>query len=342
MDRFAQSGLAGRGRIRYNRSKEAQALTAGDEWLRERNAQYDQAAKKVLSQRKMLAWILSRVVTEFAGVPVRDIADKYIVGEPEVGTTPVNRDKTNAPRDVRQDRNEDGTTTEGTIYFDIRFHAKAPRTGGLITLIINVEAQKRKPSEYDILKRAVYYASRLISAQKETEFRGSDYNGIRKVYTIWLCMRAPEHEGSSITSYTLHEKQLFGHHTEPREHYDLINITLLYLGNRRTGDKLIELLRLVFRSKAGVAIKKERLAKQYELNLADDMAEEMNTMCNLSEGFFEDGIQQGIKQGEEQTKRSMVLSMLREKVSLDVIAKVSGWTVEAIRQFAERNKVQLV
>ena len=60
-------------------------MTAGDEWLRERNAQYDQAAKKVLSQRKMLAWILSRVVTEFAGVPVRDIADKYIVGEPEVG-----------------------------------------------------------------------------------------------------------------------------------------------------------------------------------------------------------------------------------------------------------------
>ena len=98
----------------------------------------------------------------------------------------------------------------------------------------------------------------------------------------------------------------------------------------------------MFRSKAGVAIKKERLAKQYELNLTDDMAEEMNTMCNLSEGFFEDGIQQGIKQGEEQTKRSMVLSMLREKVSLDVIAKVSGWTVEAIRQFAERNKVQLV
>ena len=84
-------------------------------------------------------------------------------------------------------------------------------------------------------------------------------------------------------------------------------------------------------------------------------------MCNLSEGFYEDGIQQGIKrgikqgvrqgvkqgieqgvkQGEEQTRRSMVLSMLREKVSLDIIAKVSGWTVEAVRQFAERNKVQL-
>ena len=206
---------------------------------------------------------------------------------------PVNRDRTNAPRDVQQDRNEDGTSTEGTIYFDICFHARAPQDGALLTLIINVEAQKEKPSEYHLMKRAVFYASRLISAQKETEFSGSDYNGIRKVYTIWLCMRAPEHEGSSITSYALHEKQLFGRHVEPRAHYDLINITLLYLGSHRTSDKLIELLRLVFRSNAKVAEKKARLAEQYDLNLTDDMAEEMNTMCNLSEGIYADGIGTG-------------------------------------------------
>lgn len=75
-------------------------MATDDGLLKDRNAQYDQAAKRILSQRKMLAWILSRVVTEFAGVPVRDIADRYIVGEPEVGMAPVNRDKTNAPRDL--------------------------------------------------------------------------------------------------------------------------------------------------------------------------------------------------------------------------------------------------
>lgn len=309
-------------------------MATDDGLLEDRNAQYDQAAKRILSQRKMLAWILSRVVTEFAGVPIREIADRYIVGEPEVGTTPVNRDKTNAPRDLRQDRNEDGTSTEGTIYFDIRFHARAPKSGALITLIINVEAQKENPTEYDIIKRAVFYASRLISAQKETEFSGSDYNGIRKVYTIWLCMRAPEHDGSSITSYTLHEKQLFGHHVEPKEHYDLINITLIYLGNHRTGDNLIELLRLVFRSNAKVAVKKERLAKQYDLNLTDDMAEDMNTMCNLSEGIFEDGVKQGVKRGAKETKEKMMLAfqMLKEKVSVAEVVKKTGLAEDDIRQ----------
>lgn len=31
-------------------------------------------------------------------------------------------------------------------------------------LIINIEAQKNEPSEYDILNRAIFYVSRMISS----------------------------------------------------------------------------------------------------------------------------------------------------------------------------------
>ena len=75
--------------------------------------------------------------------------------------------------------------------------------------------------------------------------------------------------------------------------------------------------------------------------MTDDVAEELNTMCNLSEGIYEDGVRQGVKQGEEQKEKSMVLSMLRENVSLEIIAKVSGWTMEAIRGLADRNEIEL-
>ena len=34
-------------------------------------------------------------------------------------------------------------------------------------LIINIEAQKNEPNEYDILNRAIFYASRMISSQKD-------------------------------------------------------------------------------------------------------------------------------------------------------------------------------
>ena len=44
---------------------------------------------------------------------------------------------------------------------------------------------------------------------------------------------------------------------------------------------------------------------------------------------------------EETTKQNMILSLLNSKVSLDAISKASGWTIDAIRQFAEKNHIQL-
>ncbi len=37
----------------------------------------------------------------------------------------------------------------------------------------------------------------------------------------------------------------------------------------------------------------------------------------------------------------MVLAMLQEQVNLDTIVKISGWTLDAVRHFAEKNKIQL-
>ncbi len=66
---------------------------------------YDQAAKGVLSQKKVLAYILKRTVPEFESASLDDIANIYIEGKPEVSTVPVSKDKTNAVRHAleRQD-----------------------------------------------------------------------------------------------------------------------------------------------------------------------------------------------------------------------------------------------
>ena len=38
---------------------------------------------------------------------------------------------------------------------------------GLSQIIINIEAQKNEPNEYDILNRAIFYVCRMISSQKD-------------------------------------------------------------------------------------------------------------------------------------------------------------------------------
>lgn len=48
-------------------------------------------------------------------------------------------------------------------------------------------AQKDEPGEYEILNRAVFYVSRLISSQKERDFENSSYDDIKCVYSIWIC-----------------------------------------------------------------------------------------------------------------------------------------------------------
>ena len=49
---------------------------------------------------------------------------------------------------------------------------------GLTQIIINVEAQKDDPDEYDILNRAIFYVSRMVSSQKERDFVHQHYNDI--------------------------------------------------------------------------------------------------------------------------------------------------------------------
>lgn len=49
------------------------------------------------------------------------------------------------------------------IRFDIIFYVRM--RDGLSQIIINVEAQKDEPNGYDILNRAIFYVSRMISSQ---------------------------------------------------------------------------------------------------------------------------------------------------------------------------------
>lgn len=81
-------------------------------------------------------------------------------------------------------------------------------------MIINVEAQKDEPGSYQILNRAIFYVSRLISSQKERNFVKSNYNDIKTVYSIWVCMNMPE---NSMCHIHLTREDLLGKHNLERK-----------------------------------------------------------------------------------------------------------------------------
>ncbi len=94
-----------------------------------------------------------------------------------------------------------------------------------------MEAQNKSNPGYFLLKRTIYYCSHMISAQKNVEFTGSDYDSIQKVYSIWVCSNASEGEQSTITAYAMKEQQLVGHVIKDPEEYDLLSVIMIRLGD---------------------------------------------------------------------------------------------------------------
>lgn len=273
-----------------------------DIYMAGRNAEYDASAKKLLSSKKILAWILKYCVPEFKNCEIADIRDKYIEGTPEVGIVPVLPDETNAACIVG-DNVEDKTLTEGTVTYDIRFRAVTPEKDSL-GLIINVEAQHSANLEYPLTKRAVYYCSRLISAQHDTVFIKSEYGKIKKVYSIWLCMESPD-QTSGITRYSIEESFPYGHIGEEKKNYDLAQIVMIYLSEEKKelGNRLLNLLYEIFKSRDNAAGKMKILDSEYDIQLSHSEEGMVDSMCNLSLGIAKENAYKGYNLGMERGEK---------------------------------------
>ncbi len=169
------------------------------------NARYDAAVKRLLSDRKILAHILKDCVEEFRNTDISDIADRCIEHEPQMMELPAMPGEVNAVSKIHGTGVEDVTATEGTVVYDIRFEAavlteavKAAKVAA-DRIIIDLEAQNDFYPGYPLVKRAIYYCSRLISSQYGTVFTRANYKKIKKVYSIFICTNPPKKR--SNTSY---------------------------------------------------------------------------------------------------------------------------------------------
>ena len=206
-------------------------------FLDDQNASYDKLAKHFLSRKSILAQILKYTVAEFADSSLEDIEKKYIEGDPSLSINTVPLDDT---LHIIGKNTESASLNESFVTFDIIFDAIAPVDGKLVKIIINLEPQKTtRKIHYKLMKRAVYYAARLISSQKEKEFHGDDYNSIKKVYSIWIAMNVQNYRADSIQEYKLSERIIHGKFHDDQKNYDLISIVILNLGKKPTSHKLL-------------------------------------------------------------------------------------------------------
>ena len=295
-----------------------------EKYLDDNKAAYDNLAKRVLSRKIILAHILKETVTEFADSSVEDIEKKYIEGEPVLTVNKILLDDT---LDIKGKPTESNSPTEGLVTFDIIFDAIAPKNGEQIKIIVNIEAQKTiKTINYQLMKRAVYYVARLISSQKEKEFHGDDYNSLKKVYSIWVCMNVQNYRADSIQEYRLTEKVIHGNFHDNLQNYDLIKIIVLNLEKKETSHRLLNLLHLLFMDQKKTETKETILRSEYDIELTRDMKGELVKMGGLMEPLLEIAAEEAAeKAAKVATEKAEVTTFIKNIRSL---MKTMRWTAK--------------
>ena len=290
-------------------------------FLDDKNAAYDALAKRILSRKAILAQILKYSVAEFADCSLEEIEQKYIEGDPSLTINTVPLDDT---PDIKGRNAESKSPNEGLVTFDIIFDAILPTDNEIAKFIVNVEPQKTtKKLDYKLMKRAVYYAARLISAQKEKEFHGDDYNKLKKIFSIWVCMDVQNYRADSIQEYRLTEKNLHGNFHDDLKNYDLITIIILNLGKKSTTHKLLDLLHLIFMDLKSSEEKAKILHDDFNVELSTDMKEELKKMGGLMQPLLD-----------------IVAEQAAEKAAAEATAKATAETEKKSNLAAIRNMVK--
>lgn len=315
-------------------------------------AKYDECAKQLLAQKHILANILVKTIDEFKGMRANDVV-QYIEGEPQIGTVPVDPGTTNTSQNDNTKivglNTENLETNEGMIRFDIVFYVRIPSNNNidneLSQVIVNVEAQKDEPKKYQIINRAIFYASRLISSQKERDFVNSNYDDIKRVYSIWVCMGMKE---NTMCHIHLKKDDIIGCHDWHGD-LDLINIVMIGISDALPEhDNIFEMHRLLSALFSGTLSATEKidiLSKEYDIPIENEIKEEVNIMCNLSQGIEDkaleagkaEGRNVGIAEGKAAAQIDIILNMYKNNFTIEQIALATQYNIDEIKEIIKNN-----
>ena len=310
-------------------------------------AQYDTRVKRLLAQKSILAHILVKTVDEFKGMKPEDVV-KYIEGEPSISVVPVepglaNMEKTDATGQRIVGLNtENAEINEGLVRFDIIFYVRMPsivgRKNGLSQIIVNIEAQKDEPTEYKILNRAIFYVSRLISSQKERDFVNTNYDDIKQVFSIWICMNMDD---NSLSHIHLTKDEML----KPcnwKGNLDLLNIVLIGITNEiPEHDEKYEMHRLIGALLSSELKEQEKLdiiEHEYNIPISQEFREDVRIMCNLSTEIEERATERATKKATEKTSEKFILNMYKKGYTLDQIADVAETGVDEVEAIIKKKE----
>ena len=298
-------------------------------------ARLDRNCKKILASRYITAYILKSVVPEYKDCDINKVMK--LIGKREISKTTVDMD---IPPIVQNESAEDNSINEGQRFYDIKFTARTPQDQ-TIALIINIEIQN-EIKKYHLIKRAEYYCARLISAQYNSVFTGSDFDKIQKVYSIWICTSPDAKHRNTISLYKMNRENLIGNYTDSEEdkrYYDLMNIIMVYLGDSQTKEcgGIIRMLYSLLVANLSPYEKKKIAHEEFGVPIVQEFDKEVDDMCDISTLYISQGIAQGVAKGALEEKIKTIIKLFKKGMPVEDIADTVELTISETEKIIKEN-----
>ena len=259
----------------------------------------DQNCKLMISHEEMLSRIIKEFVEEAKHLSIEEII-KIVQDEHR----------------FQRLNNENTIPGYGTVRFDFFGCIDLPQLDHTIKRIyLNVEIQNDAYPKYSLITRGDAYLSRIQTTQWGKEYNDQNYDGMKKVYLIWILPQAAKkRDGQVSICKTDEEKQL-----EKVESYDKREQIVIYLDKEHDTSKKYqeydEILTplVVFLNNILDYQGKIRIMKEYGFK---EIEKEVRDVCDyaniLEKEYLNKGIGIGVEKGIEQGTQNERIKNIRK------------------------------
>lgn len=259
----------------------------------------DQNCKLMISHEEMLSRIIKEFVEEAKHLSIEEII-KIVQDEHR----------------FQRLNNENTIPGYGTVRFDFFGCIDLPQLDHTIKRIyLNVEIQNDAYPKYSLITRGDAYLSRIQTTQWGKEYNDQNYDGMKKVYLIWILPQAAKKRDGQVSICKTDEKK----HLEKLESYDKREQIVIYLDKEHDTSKKYqeydEILTplVVFLNNILDYQGKIRIMKEYGFKEIEREVREVCDYANMLEKeYLNKGIGIGVEKGIEQGTQNERIKNIRK------------------------------
>ena len=259
----------------------------------------DQNCKLMISHEEMLSRIIKEFVEEAKHLSIEEII-KIVQDEHR----------------FQRLNNENTIPGYGTVRFDFFGCIDLPQLDHTIKRIyLNVEIQNDAYPKYSLITRGDAYLSRIQTTQWGKEYNDQNYDGMKKVYLIWILPQAAKKRDGQVSICKTDEKK----HLEKLESYDKREQIVIYLDKEHDTNKKYqeydEVLTplVVFLNNILDYQGKIRIMKEYGFKEIEKEVREVCDYANMLEKeYLNKGIGIGVEKGIEQGTQNERIKNIRK------------------------------